>query len=83
MITLPKNERDISRVVAVIKELTDTLQWLLPGLNNESCGKVEPPATIRVDGFLAYANGVDWNPNTEGEGYYRWNTGTSTWVKLG
>lgn len=46
------------------------------------CGKAEPPAQLKRDGFLAFADGVNWNPGA-GRGFYVWNASSSQWEKLG
>mgnify|MGYP001156905487 CR=1 FL=1 len=33
-------------------------------------------------GDIRYADGTNWNPNTEGEGIYFFKESTSAWVKL-
>jgi hypothetical protein len=45
-----------------------------------SFGKIEPSSP--VTGLLAYANGTDWDPASDGTvGYFRWNG--SAWVFVG
>lgn len=80
---LPINSalEDYSRTAITINELIDSLWWIDP-LINPDCGKVEPPATYRKDGKLAYADGVSWNPGS-GKGLYRYNGDTSSWVFVG
>ena len=64
-----------------VNELMDSLVWILPVLN-PNCGKTEPPAAFRRDGFLAYANGSDWDPGS-GKGYYYYDADTPAWVQIG
>lgn len=74
------SEKDLSKVIIAINELIDSLRWSMPSIWRQ-CGKVEPPARYKVTGFLAWADGSNWNPGAGGQGYYRWD-GT-TWVKVG
>ncbi len=75
------SENDLTRFAISINKIYDVLQWAIPV--SENFGKLEPPEKYRFDGLLAYANGTDWNPNSEGSGFYRWNLSTSSWVKVG
>lgn len=43
-------------------------------------GKAEPAAKYRIEGLMAYANGVDWNPGA-GEGIYRRDG--AAWTRVG
>lgn len=65
-----------------INQLYEALRWVSP-IVNDKVGQVEPSADYRFDGLLAYADGTNWNPNSEGKGFYRWNTTTSAWVRIG
>lgn len=63
-----------------LNEILNVLFWISPVLN-ASCGQVEPPAQYLRDGFLAFADGSNWDPNSEGKGYYYYDLDTTSWVK--
>jgi hypothetical protein len=73
------NDTSIQEIAAAVNELYDALQWQDP-TNNRAMGQIEPGAQYLRTGQIAYADGTNWNPNSQGEGYYRY-TG-SAWVKL-
>ncbi len=75
------SEKDLARIAISINKIYDIFQWAVP--LNENFGKLEPPSKYRVDGLLAYADGNNWNPNSEGKGYYRWDATIEQWVKIG
>jgi len=59
------------------------LYYISP-LLNKNLGKAEPPAELKKDGFMAYANGVDWDPAGDGtRGLFWWDTATAAWVYTG
>lgn len=64
-----------------VQELYESLMWVLPAIN-PNLGQVEPPARYKRDGLIAWADGVNWNPNSQGKGYYRYDLATTAWVKL-
>lgn len=66
---------------ALINRIVDALMWLSP-IVNPAAGTVQPPAEYRYDGFLAYADGTNWDPGS-GKGFYRYEIGGGTWVFIG
>lgn len=65
----------------IINQMIDSLMRIDPFINPD-LGKIEP--ADKLDGMLAYANGVDWLPNgTGGKGIWRWNTTSSLWILVG
>lgn len=67
-----------------IKNCYNTLYYISPFLN-DNFGKSEPPVEYKKVGFLAKADGVNWNPFLGGSlsgtsGWFWWN-GTE-WLKL-
>lgn len=68
---------------SLINALVESLIFASPILN-ESLGQVAPGAEYLRDGFLAYADGTNWNPLGDGvKGFYRYNTATAAWVYVG
>lgn len=66
---------------SIINRVIDVLLWISPLINPE-CGKVAPPTTVQIDGFIAYADGVNWDPAGDGtKGLFRWNG--AAWVFVG
>lgn len=63
------------------EELLSILKWSNPILWPE-CGKAEPPEQLKRDGFLAFADGVNWDPGA-GRGFYVWNATSEQWEKIG
>jgi hypothetical protein len=74
------NNTSIQEIAAAVNELYDALQWQDP-INNRDLGKIEPAAQFLRTNLLAAADGVNWDPNSHGEGYRR-RTSAGTWVKL-
>lgn len=60
MTTLEELERKV-------KKLEEALLYLSPILNPE-VGKAEPKEEYRRTGLLVYANGTNWQPNSDGDG---------------
>ena len=79
---LPRKQKitNYEDIALLINDIVESLIWIMPTLNRD-CGKVEPPAEFKRDGFLCFSNGTDWDAGS-GEGYYYWDEGTSAWVKL-
>lgn len=67
--------------VNLLNLVLEAVYWISPMLN-EYLGQAEPPAELRRDGMLAYADGTNWNPGS-GKGLYRYNSTTSAWVFVG
>src|SRR3989304_1703836 len=44
---------------------------------NSDLGQAEP--ADKLDGLLAYADGITWNPGS-GKGFYRWDATAAVWV---
>ena len=65
-----------------LNEIVRTLGLIDPTWNSY-IGQSEPPSTMLTDGRLAYADGTNWNPDSGGKGLYRYDGGTSAWVKVG
>lgn len=65
-------------IALLINDIVDSLIWICPTLNRD-IGTIEPPAKFLREGLLAFADGTNWNPNSEGKGYYYYNG--SAWVK--
>lgn len=61
-----------------LAELYESLMWILPAIN-PGIGTIEPPARYKRTGLIAYADGVNWNPNSQGAGNYRYDG--AAWVK--
>lgn len=78
---LPINEAlaNYSVTSITINGIIESLWWLDP-IINPNCGKIEPTDEYKVDGKLAYADGVNWNPGS-GKGLYRYDG--SEWVLVG
>lgn len=79
---LALSEKDLTQFALIINELLDNLKWSMPSIWKDA-GKAEPPGKYKIDGFICYANGVNFNPNNEGKGFYRWDAGGSQWVRIG
>lgn len=75
------SETNTQNIALTVNEIIDNIRWLIP--LDSTFGSAEPAARYRKDGRLAYADGTNWNPNTDGKGLYRYNTATSLWVKVG
>jgi hypothetical protein len=72
---------DPQQMSIAFNEVLFNLKYIAP-IDIDSFGKIEPSARERIDGKLAYANGVEWNPDGMGtKGYYRWNG--AAWVFVG
>ncbi len=67
----------------LVNALVESLIFASPILN-ESLGQVAPGAEYLRDGYLAYADGTNWDPLSNGvKGFYRYNTTTVAWVFVG
>ena len=65
----------------VIVAILDTLALFSP-LENAQPGQVAPRINFLYDGLFAYADGINWNPNNAGEGFYWYDAGNSVYVPL-
>jgi len=79
----------IARVDQVNPEvLTNVINLLMQCLGmidpmfNQYIGQAVPPSAFLTDGRLAYADGTNWDPG-DGKGLYRYDSDTSSWVKIG
>lgn len=63
-----------------LSDIYESLKWANPVIW-PNCGKAEPPARLKRDGFLAYADGVNWDPG-DGKGIYQWDGTSQSWVKI-
>ena len=81
MRNIKASETSIQNVALVVNEIIDNIRWIIP--MDDTFGKAEPAARYKKDGRLAYADGVNWNPNSTGKGLYYYNSTTSLWVKVG
>lgn len=67
----------------IINSMLDVLYYVSPVLNDK-CGQIEPPTEYKIDGFLAYADGVNWKPNGTGsKGHYYYDSVSAIWVRAG
>lgn len=80
---LDLNKQEMTREEKqLVNTAISSAMWLNPSLNS-LCGMMEPPDDFKRDGFIAYADGENWNPTGEGVGIYRYDGGTARWVKIG
>ena len=79
---LPISNVTTAEIATIVNDLVNSLSWILPTINPDA-GKYEPPSEYRRNGFIAFANGTDWDPLGTGAGLYRYDTSTSAWVKVG
>lgn len=76
-----KNLENYFRTANSINAILDTLWWISP-LINPDCGKIEPHEQYLVDGLLAFSDGTNWDAGS-GKGFYYYDLGTTSWVKIG
>ena len=78
---LPEKEELLtkSEIARTLNEVMRNLGHTDPVLS-DGIGEIEPTAQYLREGKIAYADGTNWNPNSEGAGYYFY-TG-SVWVRL-
>lgn len=66
--------------LSLINDTVEAVEAICPTLN-PALGQAEPHAKLKRDGFLAYADGTNWNPS-EGKGLYRYDESLSAWVRF-
>lgn len=78
----PKSEQmSYEELAGVVNMLVDALKFQSPILN-PVLGQIEPPAEYRRSGYMAYADGTNWDPKGDGtNGFFRYDEDTTAWVE--